>query len=260
MMIKPGLVSITFRNLSPAEIVELVKKGQLAAIEWGGDVHVPHGDIEKAKEVSELTFENGLEIAAYGSYYKTGVSEGQGIYFDDVLATANALGASVIRVWAGDKGSKDVSVSQRNDMVMMCREMAKKAQQYGIDLAFEFHCSTLTDTYESTIELLERIDMPNFLSYWQPVLQCSVEENCRGLEKLLPWVRGVHCFNWLEDFTRLPLSQGQSEWAEYMQILERLERGVYAMIEFVRDDEPANFLDDAAILRQWFPAKQSILM
>jgi hypothetical protein len=45
-----------------------------------------------------------------------------------------------------------------------------------------------------------------------------------------------------------------------MQILERLERDVYAMIEFVRDDEPANFLDDAAILRHWFPAKQSILM
>ena len=36
-MIHPGLVSITFRELSPREIVKLVADGGLVGIEWGGE-------------------------------------------------------------------------------------------------------------------------------------------------------------------------------------------------------------------------------
>ena len=42
-----GLVSVTFRDKTPAEIVSEVKKAGLDAIEWGGDVHVPHGDVKR---------------------------------------------------------------------------------------------------------------------------------------------------------------------------------------------------------------------
>lgn len=54
-MLLPGLVSITFRKLSPGEIVELVATAGLVGIEWGGDVHVPHGDFARAAEVRKLT-------------------------------------------------------------------------------------------------------------------------------------------------------------------------------------------------------------
>jgi len=43
-MIKIGLVSISFRDLFPKQIVDMVAEVGLDAIEWGGDVHVPHGD------------------------------------------------------------------------------------------------------------------------------------------------------------------------------------------------------------------------
>jgi len=68
-MIFPGLVSITFRKLSPEQIIELVRKAGLSGIEWGGDIHVPHGDIARAKEVKSMTKEAGLRVAVYGSYY-----------------------------------------------------------------------------------------------------------------------------------------------------------------------------------------------
>ena len=42
-MIYPGLVSVTFRKLSPEEIVQLVVSSGLKGIEWGGDIHLPHG-------------------------------------------------------------------------------------------------------------------------------------------------------------------------------------------------------------------------
>lgn len=71
-MLKTGLVSITFRNLKVEEIIDLVVKAGLDAIEWGGDIHVPHGDIKKACKVARLMKKADLEMAAYGSYYRVG--------------------------------------------------------------------------------------------------------------------------------------------------------------------------------------------
>ena len=46
--LQPGLCSVTFRRCSAAEIVELATRAGLRCIEWGGDVHVPHGDLRTA--------------------------------------------------------------------------------------------------------------------------------------------------------------------------------------------------------------------
>ena len=54
-MIKPGLVSITFRKLHPETIIALAMENTLAAIEWGGDIHVPHGNIAVARSVAKMT-------------------------------------------------------------------------------------------------------------------------------------------------------------------------------------------------------------
>src|SRR5690242_18609852 len=100
-MVYSGLVSVTFRQLPPQQIVELAAQGGLAAIEWGGDVHVPHGELQTARRVLERTRQAGLQVAAYGSYYRVGVSPAQGLAFESVLETALALQAPTIRVWAG---------------------------------------------------------------------------------------------------------------------------------------------------------------
>ena len=81
-MLIPGLVSITFRSLSPQDVIQLVKDAKLRAIEWGGDIHVPHGDLKQAKQVCAQTEEAGLQVAAYGSYYRVGESEREGLAFE----------------------------------------------------------------------------------------------------------------------------------------------------------------------------------
>ncbi len=43
-MISPGLVSVTYRALPPAEIIALTAAAGLKGIEWAGDVHVPPND------------------------------------------------------------------------------------------------------------------------------------------------------------------------------------------------------------------------
>ena len=110
-MISSGLVSITFRKLSPREIVDLVAKAQLDAIEWGGDVHVPHGDLSAAKDVHKMTNDAGLSLSSYGSYYRVGHDEP--VPFGEVLETAVELKAPTIRVWAGKKGSNDADEAYR---------------------------------------------------------------------------------------------------------------------------------------------------
>ena len=66
---KPGLVSVTFRQLTPEGIIQLCMQTGLQTVEWGGDVHVPPGDVSRAAAVGELTRAAGLSITAYGSYY-----------------------------------------------------------------------------------------------------------------------------------------------------------------------------------------------
>ncbi|MNI10046.1 hypothetical protein D3C73_631400 [compost metagenome] len=55
VLIRTGLVSVTFRRLSVEEIVMMVQKAGLQDIEWGGDIHVPHGNFQRAHEVAKLT-------------------------------------------------------------------------------------------------------------------------------------------------------------------------------------------------------------
>ena len=80
----------------------------LDGIEWGGDVHVPHGDLRRAREVRDMTRSEAIRIASYGSYYRVG--DRAPTSFEKVLDTAVELGAPLIRVWAGKQGSMIVAL------------------------------------------------------------------------------------------------------------------------------------------------------
>jgi len=54
MKLRPGLVSVSFRALSPSEIIPMVVSGGLQGIEWGGDIHVPHGSIGRAGRTTSV--------------------------------------------------------------------------------------------------------------------------------------------------------------------------------------------------------------
>src|SRR4051812_19353813 len=99
-MIHTGLASVTFRALSPDEIIRLARTAGLQGIEWGGDVHVPPGDLRRARDVHRKTLQAGMHVTSYGSYYTSGsASQPDNVLFEAVLETALALHAPVIRVW-----------------------------------------------------------------------------------------------------------------------------------------------------------------
>lgn len=47
-MMRTGLVSSTFRKLTPAEVVRRAAQAGLQGIEWGGDIQVPPARVDTA--------------------------------------------------------------------------------------------------------------------------------------------------------------------------------------------------------------------
>lgn len=252
-MFTPGLVSITFRQLSPQEVVGLVAQAGLKGIEWGGDIHVPHGNLAKAKEVAALTRDAGLEVAAYGSYYRTTASLEEGDSFEDVLATAVELGAPSIRIWPGKGASADMSEEQRAAITADVHRIAGLADAEGKIVTLEYHGGTLTDTPESAARLMQEAAHPALRTLWQPPNGMPTDDCLASLELALPLLDNVHVFHWWPTTQeRHPLRQGwEGRWGKFLQRLKEdgTPRGL--LMEFVPDNEPANFLRDAATLQEW---------
>jgi sugar phosphate isomerase/epimerase len=247
----PGLVSITFRQFTPMEIIGWVCDAGLAAIEWGGDVHCPHGDVSTARTVGEATRAAGLEVTAYGSYYRVGHSEQEGLGFDAVLRSALALKSPVIRVWAGTRGSAEADPSYVQWVVLETRRIAALAHDAGVKVALEFHAQTLTDTTDSALRLLESVDHPALRSLWQPGNGWTPAVRRDSLRALAPWLEHVHVFHWTDQNARLPLVDGAGDWPDYLRELAEIRPGAAALLEFVAGDDPGRFLHDAATLKSW---------
>jgi sugar phosphate isomerase/epimerase len=258
-VLQSGLVSITFRKLTPEEVVALVRQAGLRGIEWGGDIHVPHGDLGRAREVRELTVEAGLTIPAYGSYYRAGHSEDAGLPFSKVLDSALELGAPIIRIWAGAAGSETTGEEARWHIVSDLKRIADLAGKAGVRIAAEFHVGTLNDTNTWASQLLLEVNHPNFYSYWQPLSGMSDEVCIEGLTALSPHLAHVHVFQWRTPQDRQPLAEGAERWTNFLHLAASAPGDRYAMLEFVQGDAPENFMRDAAVLRELLAATEHSL-
>ncbi len=249
-MLRPGLVSITFRKLSPETIIELAAGAGLEGIEWGGDVHVPHGDSARARRVRALTEAAGLQVSSYGSYYRVGVT--REFTSGQVVRTALALGAPLVRVWAGDRGSDRADEAHWSAVVRDARRLCAEAAHAGVGVAFEFHGNTLTDSTTAALELIRRIDHPNAGLYWQPPLEMTEDALRESLAAVLPVLANLHVFHWTESGGRRPLIEGRTRWRSLVDLVARAPKQCerWALLEFVRDDSPAALSEDARTLRE----------
>lgn len=244
--LQTGLLSVTFRELTAERIVRIAADAGLAAIEWGGDIHVPHGDTEIARTVGRMTRESGLSVRSYGSYYRLGV-EGLPFRFEDALASAVALGAPAIRVWAGDVGSEEANEETWSRVVADANRAAALAAGEGVVVCLEYHNNTLTDTCDTTVRLLREASHSNLRTLWQPALKRTPAERLGELKRLAPWLEYVHAYYW-DDSGRRPFAEGAAEWRRYLEALLEMPGEKHVMLEFVRDNDPEQLLADAAEL------------
>lgn len=249
-MIITGMVSATFREKTAEDIIRLCVENHLHAVEWSENAQVFPEDPKGAALLRQKTEQAGLKIAAYGSYYRLGENEDPKGTFRKSLVSAKALGAPVIRIWAGKKPSAEVDEEELSRLASEAALIAGIAAEEGMKVAFEWHKNTLTDTNSSAVHLLEQAAHSNLYCLWQPTVALTMEERKEGLHwlschgKLLH----LHVYYW-PDGTRHPLKEGISTWKEYLAEIDSTEDR-YALIEFVMGNTEEQFAEDARAINQ----------
>ncbi len=246
-MLKTGLTSITFRQLSVDEVIDVACQARLNGIEWCSDVHVPEGDISIAEDVRRKTEAAGLAVSSYGSYFRCDTEAGA---FQPFLDSAKALAAPVIRVWAGRKGSAEADVAYRAEVVAALRQAVDLAESEGTLIGLEYHGGTLTDTRESAHALIAEVERSTLKLYWQPRNNSSPEHDRDELRAALPHLAHVHVFHWGPGGfkERYSLEEGKTDWKSYLAIIRAATNESWLLFEFVRNDDPEQLLRDAATL------------
>ncbi len=228
-----GLVSISFRKQSVEEILDACRASGLSSVEWGGDVHVPVGDIANAFRVKELTEKAGLTVSAYGSYYKIGEEDNSEEKMHALMKTAQALGAPFVRIWGGKQSSDRFRKADRAAFVRETQTLADIAREYGLRICFECHRDTVTDEYHNTVALLAEIDRENVGSLWQPLQNRTVSYNLDSAAVHASFARHIHVFHWDSD-CRYPLADGHDIWCRYLSYFKGTNTSL--MLEFMHDD------------------------
>ena len=209
-----GLVSVSFRQHSPKEILEAAKAAGLSCIEWGSDVHAPCHDIERLREIAELQKEYGIKCSSYGTYFRLGETPINEL--ERYITAAKILGTDILRLWCGTKSGADMNDAEKKALLAECEAAKELAEVAGVTLCMECHKKTYTQQLNDALELIREMNSPNFKMYWQPFQWQSAEENLTYAEAIAPFTQHIHVFQWKGN-ERFSLNDGVAEWQKYLQ-------------------------------------------
>jgi sugar phosphate isomerase/epimerase len=255
MTIAPGLCSITFRTLPADDVLALATRAGVQGIEWGADVHAPSGGNAVVTALGARTRDAGLSVVSYGSYL--GMARSTDDHVEAVLDSAEALGAPTVRIWTELGVTPDSPADERRRVTEHTARLVERIAARGLTAALEFHPGTLTETARSTNDLLEAIGRTELRTHWQPDPSLAPESALDELAAVAPRLAHLHVFSWgpagIDE--RRPLADGVALWPAAFALAARegdaLAGGRYALCEYVRDDDPEQFVADVRVLRTW---------
>ena len=241
---KPGLVSISFRNNTQREILTMMKASNLSYIEWGSDVHAPHRSLGMLSELAQLQAQFGISCCSYGTYFRLGETPTDELEY--YISAAKTLGTNTLRLWAGRKCGKDMSISELDKFMDSCWRAVDIAERENVKLCLECHDNSFTERLDDAVMLMENADSDKFRMYWQPFRDRSVEENLEYLTEVESYVEHIHVFNW-DATSRYPLADGIPAWKKYISVLSRPRT---MLLEFMPDNQLATLPTEADALRE----------
>jgi 3-dehydroshikimate dehydratase len=256
MTIAPGLCSVTFRGLTADEVIDAALRADVDGIEWGADVHAPPGGGAAIAALAARTRDAGLEVVSYGSYLGVAPPAGEDDV-DAVLDTAEQLGAPMVRIWTELGVTPDAPDAERERVTERTAALAQQIVARGLLPTLEFHPGTLTETAQSTNELLDAVGQPRLRTHWQPDPSLAPETALGELTQITAHLAHLHVFAWGPTGidNRRPLADGAPLWAPAVELADRegapLPGRRYALCEYVHDDDPEQFVVDARVLRNF---------
>lgn len=240
-MHKLGLVSVSFRQHTPEEILQAMKKCGLSVIEWGSDVHCP---TERAAEIAALQEKYGIACCSYGTYFKLDTTPLEEL--QPHIDAAKTLGTDILRLWCGNKNSEDYTEEEKVQLFSHCRAAAAIAEQNGVTLCMECHNNTYTNRKEAALELMQEVNSESFRMYWQPNQYRTEEENIAYATLLAPYTVNIHVFNW-KGKEKYPLRQAKNIWHRYLSCFEGEKT---LLLEFMPDGKLETLETEAVALRE----------
>lgn len=241
-MYQLGLVSISFRQNSPREILTAMKAAGLSCVEWGSDVHAPCHDTARLAELVALQEEFGISCCSYGTYFRLGVTP-----IDELpqyIPAAKALGTNILRLWCGSRNTADYTVRERDALLADCKAAAAIAEKEHVILCLECHNHTFTNDAEGALWLMEQVNSPHFRMYWQPNQFKPIEENLRYARLIAPYTQHLHVFNW-EGQGKYPLREGAALWQQYLPCFPQHPA---LLLEFMPDGRIESLAEEAQAL------------
>lgn len=250
-MVSTGLVSITFRNKVPEEIIRAVSENGLDCIEWGADIHCKPKDRQNAENIRAMTEKAGIRNISYGSYLYCGTDAFSPENLSEVSSAADILDAPNIRVWAGNTASSVCDGSLRKRTVCDIRKCCDVAKQTGKTVSLEFHPNTLTDDADSAVRLIDEVERDNLRLYFQPNYKWSEDHNIEAFEKVFPFLLNVHVFSWNGEITeRYPLIHSRNMFRYIAGRLSADDREHCMLLEFVFEDDINQLYADSRTLKE----------
>ncbi|MFQ5574874.1 MAG: sugar phosphate isomerase/epimerase family protein [Terriglobia bacterium] len=192
--------TIAFRHdtrLFPQIVNDVASLGYDGIEIWGGHLEVGQAELDTFGEVLDAA---GVDVAMVSPYFDfTGgpaawdrsLQEGR-----RYIEVATALGAPLIRVFTGTIGSDRAAVDDWSACAHGLSELCRAAEHRGISLALETHPSTLVDTVDSTLRLIETVNRPNLRVNLDIYHLWEVHQDAVSvLDALGPHVSHVHAKN-----------------------------------------------------------------
>lgn len=237
-----GLVSVSFRQHSPGEILEAMKETMLSCIEWGSDVHAPCHDSARLRDLSYLQKGYGIDCCSFGTYFRLGTTN-----INELEAYAEAakiLGTNILRIWCGNKKASDYSHDEKLAFFEEAQKAAAIAKKLNVILCMECHNDSYTQTLDGALELMQRISSNNFRMYWQPNQHVSFAQNTEYAKNISPYTKNIHVFNW-KGQNKYPLSQAYGTWREYLSFFDKSKT---LLLEFMPDNSIESLKTEADAL------------
>lgn len=238
-----GFTTVTFRAKTAEEVCQIAAANGIKCIEWGGDKHLPYDDEQALSEVKRLTGEHGIQNLSYGSYYRVG--EDDMPKFEKICRVASEIGAKVVRIWLGNKGSLFTSKQQFRIMVGEVQRMCEIAGKYGLTVASEFHQRTYNDCGKSSLRFIKAVGKANYKTYWQPLSRGK--SDLKNLRMVLDYVAIAHVFNWKNFDIRYEFDYEIERWQQFFELLIR--KDVPLIMEFVKNDDEQIFAKDLMTIK-----------
>ncbi len=243
---KIGMTSVTFRNKTVREIVEICRREKVDYIEWGSDVHVRTR--EEAVDAKRICDEAGITVSSYGSYYRVG--NGSAEEWRSLCENAHIMGADSIRVWLGTKDSEKTSDEEYAAIIEDCRRICDVAKEYGILVCPECHDNTFNNNTDAIIRFRNDLGRENFKTYFQS-RYFRMEYDLDRIDRTFDFIKNMHV-----SYSDLKREQRfRKKDKNYLDTLLRkmLSKGFdgIVMLEFTQNSGEKAFSEDIEKLKSY---------